>query len=59
MKHITALLLFVLFILSLGGCYIYTKEPPPAAIIIAPSGPPPPPPPPPSPPPAGEVGPAR
>lgn len=53
MRYITIILIFLLFSVSLGGCYVYTTEPPPPAVIIYPEGPPPPPPP------AGEVGPAR
>jgi hypothetical protein len=54
------ILLVVLGLITLGaltGCYVYTTEPPPPpAVIIAPEPPPPPPPPPP---PSGAVGPAR
>lgn len=51
MKSVTFLLLCI-SMLSLAGCYVYTKEPPPPpAVIIVPGGA--------VPPPAGEVGPAR
>jgi hypothetical protein len=53
MKYIIVFLMLMLPLLSLSGCYIYSKEPPPQpAIIISPDGPPPPPP-------SGAVGPAR
>jgi|Deesub1362B_J571_1020462.scaffolds.fasta_scaffold00082_56 hypothetical protein len=51
------LMLIILGLITLGtltGCYVYTTEPPPPpAVIIAPEPPPPPPPP------TGAVGPAR
>lgn len=59
MKRIVFIFLLFLVLSTVGGCYIYTKEPPPPpAVIISPEGPPPPPSPaPPIPP--GAVGPPR
>ncbi len=55
-KLIMLIVLGLITLSSLTGCYVYTTEPPPPpAVIIAPEPPPPPPPPPPS----GAVGPAR
>lgn len=52
-RIVNLVLLLSLLVLSLSGCYVYTKEPPPEPlIIISPEGAPPPPP-------AGAVGPAR